>query len=401
MKRIIAFLLVLTAGTALSAQELQFSGYFNSGLGIVGTDSGAPLSVRAFGNDAQANGFRFLLNGAFTNAVATAGASFRFQSQATTYAQSGANPPTALGYFSLPYAYGWVTFFKGLVHIKAGIVDDATWSSAGYLLGRSGGDQGEGLGALLRISPVTGLDLGFGAYAISLRGGPDNSFLAKTTFGGTVELDDIKYTFNLGFTIPELLRFVASFRTKNASGVAVAETSRALAGISILAVKDLTAILEGEFNRLTDFSNTGAIGVYETLGYKLGGLGFGLRAAEYLSQAANTDLAVEIAPWVEYAFGNIAPRLDVTYYLGGTAPITTGGNYGRLFGYNAVTYNTGNRLINFRPSVKFNVGTAFVELGDIIYLSKTAAVAAAGAAPASAGTDTLWNVFYVDFKWSF
>jgi hypothetical protein len=152
----------------------------------------------------------------------------------------------------------------------------------------------------------------------------------------------------------------------------------------------LTAILEGELDKLQDFSNSGAISVYETLGYKLGNLGFGLNAAEYLSQAANADLAVEIAPWVQYTLGNIVPRLDVVYFLGGTTPVTGGGHYGRLNGYaNPPSYNADNTVLSFRPSVKFNAGSAFVELGDVVYLITTAAA------------DSFWNVFYVDFKWSF
>ncbi|MDR1909959.1 MAG: hypothetical protein LBQ35_08625 [Spirochaetaceae bacterium] len=387
MKRIIVFLLVLAAGTALSAQEFKWSGYFNSGLGVVATDvEGIDLFAKAFGNDAEQNGFRFRLNGDFTNADANAGVSFRFQAQATTFAQNAAaTATTALGYFSLPYAYGWLKFLNGIITVKGGIVDDGTWNSAGYLLGRPGGDQSEGLGALLRISPVTGLDLGAGAYVNSLLGGGANNFLALP-FGDGKELDDVKYTFNLGYTVPDLLKVVASFRPESATGNAA--SSRAIIGVSILAVPGLTAILEGELDKLQDFSNIGTISVYETLGYKIGDLGFGLNAAEYLTQVDGADISIEAAPWVSYTLGNIVPRLDVTYFLGGTTTVASANTYGRLTSY-ATSPDADNRVLSVRPSVKINVGSAFVELGDVVYLVNTAAA------------DSFWNVFYVDFKWSF
>jgi hypothetical protein len=396
MKRIIAFLLVLAAGTALSAQELKWGGYFNSGLGVVGTDSGPSLGIRAFGNDAQVNGFRLRLDAAYTNADANAGANVRLQAQ-NTVNNAGSNPATALGYFSLPYAYGWVKFLNDIVTIKGGIVDDGTWNSAGYLLGYNGGDQGEGLGALLRISPVTGLDLGFGAYVISLLGGAANNFLARPSFDSKVDIDDVKYTFNLGFTVPKLLKVVASFRPESVTGNAA--SSRAIIGVSILAVPGLTAILEGELDKLQNFSDAGIINIYETLGYKIGSLGFGLNAAEYLSRVTGDDLGLQIAPWVDYALGSIVPRLDVVYFIGGGLTVTSGGSYGRLTGFpppaqksatvTTTQYDTDYTVLSFRPSVKFNVGSAFVELGDAVYLVNTPA------------TDSIWNVFYVDFKWSF
>jgi hypothetical protein len=425
MKRILTLLVVLTAGTALFAQEFKWSGYFNSGLGIAASDaSGAEPYLRVFGVDAGQDGFRFRLNGAWTNAEGTAGLNFRFQSQASVFTAGttpisttvttdvttiiGGNPETGTGtgtgtgtaaytdfnYFSLPYAYGWVKALDGVITASGGIVDDGTWDTGGFILAnRDGGDQGEGLGALLKVSPITGLDLGFGAYAVSINSGSANNTLALP-LNSRPKLYDVKYTANLGFTLPDVFRINASFRSKNTSGGtsnSAANTSRIVFGVKVLALKDLTAILEVEANKLDDFSDSGLFAVYETLGYKLGDLQFGLNAGQYVSKvAAQPDFSLEIDPWVSYALGSIVPRLDIVYFQGGgPGPVSTD-KYGRG-NVHSVTYNSTQDVLSFRPSVKFNIGSTSVEVGDAVYLNNYIGDAA----------DSIFNVFYVDFKWSF
>jgi hypothetical protein len=384
MKKSVVFLLVLTAGTALFAQEFKWSGYFNSGLGLLVTDQGGVHPyLRAYGVDAGQNGYRFRLNGALTTAGGAAGLNFRFQSQATL----------ADGYLSLPFAYGWVKALDEVLTVKGGIVDDATWDTGGALPAYfTGGDQGEGLGALLKISPVTGLDFGFGAYAISIGAGGTNNTLGFSPFNIKVHYYDVKYTVNLGWTLEDIIRVNATFRTPNKTGVLSAQTSRAVLGLKVLAVKDLTAILEVEANTLENFSNVGLITIYETLGYKFGDFQVGLNAAEFISQATGKDFATELAPWVSYAFGNIVPRLDLVYFYGGSWNRNASGTndaYGR-FAYTNLN-DAKQDVLSIRPSVKFNAGPAFVELGDVIYFNNVF----------SDGADSLYNVFYVDFKWSF
>ncbi|MDR1100691.1 MAG: hypothetical protein LBL28_09435 [Treponema sp.] len=375
MKRILTFLLVLTAGTALFAQEFKWSGYFNSGLGIVASDTGGTPYLRTYGLDAGQNGLRLRLNGEWANTGGDAGFKVRLQAQATRVD----------GYFSLPYAYGWVKALNGIFTFSAGIVDDATWDAGGVVLTwTTGADQGEGLGALVKISPLAGLDIGFGAYVSSIQGGGANNVLALP-FNTPLDLDDVKYTVNLGFTLPEVLRLNATFRTANAAG-GTGTSSRALAGFKVLAVPNLTAILETEFNNLEDFGNTGLIGVYETLGYKTGSLNFGLNAAEYISRAAGADFSVELDPWVSYAFGGIVPQVDIVYFFGGAWNPDAYGRYIYANGNDA-----GQDVLSIRPAVKFNIGSVFVELGDVLYFNNIF----------TDGADTLYNVFYVDFKWSF
>jgi hypothetical protein len=236
MKRIVTFLLVLAAGTGLFAQELKFDGYFNSGLGAVTTDrkdaSGKKIDpyLTAFGVDAWQPGYRFRLNGAYTNEAANAGVRFRFQSQAVDLGGSGLS-------LSFPYIYGWVKLLDGVFTISGGLVDDGTWDTGGPLLNRNGLDQGEGLGALVKISPIAGLDLGVGAYVVGTQGGGANNVLTRP-LNSRLDLDDAKYTFNAAYTLEDVLKVTGTLRLENETNVnptavppAAPQSSRAIAGV--------------------------------------------------------------------------------------------------------------------------------------------------------------------------
>jgi hypothetical protein len=394
MKRILIFLLILTAGTGLFAQGLKINGYFNSGLGVIATnrDGVNPNpAFTAFGVDSWQPGYRFRLNGAYTNGANNAGVKFRFQSQGVIQ-QSGALSGAS---FTIPYVYGWVSFIDNVITLNGGLVDDATWDTGGVLLGRNGADQGEGLGALVKISPIEGLDLGVAAYGISARNGTDQAANVPFDVPG-FGMDDVKYVANFGYTVPDLLKIIATFRTANSStGITKTQSSRAIAGIGLLAVENLTALVEAELNNLQNFSNTGTISFYETLGYRPGDVGFGLNAGQHLSQSsAQSDMGLEFAPWIDITLGSVVPRLDLVYFLGGTADLLAPQvrSYHRV-GYKP-TYNTNVDVLSVRPSVKFNIGddgATFIEMGDVVYFANVLTNSA----------KSLTNVFYVDFKWSF
>jgi hypothetical protein len=425
------------------AQEIKFDGYVNTGIGILSTDAKvadgtgsktADIKVVPFGVDSEQAGYRFRLNGSYVGEDGNSGAKFRLQAQSKIGDAAGAP-------LSIPYAYGWGSFLNKVLTVSGGLVDDGTWTSPGFL----GDDQGEGLGALVRASPVEGLNLGAGAYVISPQGGSNNNVIiipaGKTTTAVTdftkidIGLDRLKYTFNAGYTLPELLKLTFTFRTANQTGNVTSkfddsatevfngnnETSRLIFGAQVLLVKDLTAVVEVEADKLED---TGAdkdkdnidFNLYETLGYKLGDLAFGLNAVQYIrvEKDADKDLGLHLNPWVSYTLGSIVPRLDLNYFLAGTAttaiadagasPPTLaalGAKYHRkVFAYKDNGDADDLSVIAFRPSVKFNVGKGFIEIGDLIAV-------AAGPDGAFADADdpqrssSFDNVFYVDFKWSF
>jgi hypothetical protein len=448
--------LVMTGG--LAAQELKFDGYLNSGIGIVSTDTKVPdgagtktadTKVSAFGVDSESPGWRFRLNGSYTNEAKTAGARLRLQSQRTL-------DGSGTGLFSLPYAYGWFSFLDNIFTVYGGLVDNSTWQTADFLFND---DAGEGLGALVKISPIDGLDLGVGAYAISQQSGGSNNTLvvpnnghytpagadpdadpAKT--GGTTSTsfsnlnigpDRLKYTFNAGYTLPDLFKANLIFRTKNQAGggsivtedvtgkevfAGNQETSTLIFEARVLAVKNLTGILVAQVDKLEDFDKTGTFTLYETIGYKTGDLGFGLNAAQYFSRqkyaATETtdekpyDTGLHFNPWVSYTIGSIVPRLDLNYFLAGvgitgdgSSPIPGNSYHRKVFAYKSNAADDPLSVFAIRPSVKFNIDSkTFVEIGDLIALANGPEGSFRDADDAKKASN-FSNVFYIDFKWSF
>ncbi|MDR2370709.1 MAG: hypothetical protein LBD71_04450 [Treponema sp.] len=433
--------LLVTAGLGLSAQEIKFDGYLNSGFGVVITDRQAPKGplpadgsrtvspyITAFGVDSEQWGYRFRLNGSFTGESKNYGAKFRLQGQSKSTGDS--YPP-----FTLPIAMGWASAFNGILTMNAGIIDDGTWASGGGILND---DMGEGLGGLLKVSPVKALDLGFGVYGISTDSGGNNSRLTKGLDKNRVEVYYAKYTLNLGFTLPETFKFTATWRNMNnaggSSGASLGtgrdETSKMIIGARMLAVKNLTAVLEAELDNLQDFRETktgekngwgvpltaganssGKFNLYETIGFKTGDLGAGLNAAQYFSlQKKVTDgdnktgPGLRFNPWVSYSLGGVVPRLDFVYFAAGKINGSDNDDEGKFHrkGYDP-TYFTGDSVVTIRPSVTFNVGNAALEIGDAVNIENNHTKKYYGSSTrADDRRDRrITNILYVDCKWSF
>lgn len=395
---VIALMTAVLTG-AIFAQELRFDGYLNSGLGVVSVGDNDPI-LKAMGVDSEQHGYRFRLNGSYQNEDKNAGVRFRFQSQGTI----------SNGYFALPYVYGWVSFFDNRLSLSAGIVDDTTWETVDWWLKD---DVGEGLGLLLKASPIDGLNLGVGAYLISQQGSGSNNILS-TDAGNLPQfrdiklpLDEVKYVFSGSYTVPKVLRIGATFRTENNAGwdsINRQETSQLIGELRILAVSNLTAVIVANFDKLEDFEDSGDIMFSETFAYKFNDqFSLGLNAVQLLY-----NRTTEYAPgllfnvWGSYAFGSVVPRLDVVYFMGGRSRTTTAVSNGdyqyhrRGFQAQAKAASADAvSVLSARPSVRINLDNrTFLEIGDIINYDMGKG--------AYGGEDTLFsNVFYVDVKWSF
>jgi hypothetical protein len=408
------------AASGVFAQEIKFDGYFNSGVGLIlsnrreirdGNEETVEPRFKAFGVDSEQWGYRFRLNGSFINKDENAGVKFRIQSQSRTDRN---------GWIGLPYAYGWVSFFDKKFTLNGGIVDNGTWSSGGIL----DEDQGEGLGILASASPIQGLDLGVGAYLISTQGGSNNNSLFEDGDGlinfGEVNIspENIKYTFNAGYTMPDLFKLSATYRLKNKAGgaghtsYAVSdyqyggrdESSRAIIAARLFMVKNLTAIVEAEIDKIENFDTLGKVNLFETLGYNVGNLSVGLNMVQYLTRNEKADdPGLRFNPWVSYAVRNIVPRLDLVYFNAGTlegvSSTSDDWKYYRK-GY-AVNNNKDYHTLTARPSAKINLDSkTFLEIGDAVsyIIGPDKSFAQAGNPD---NNTRLINVVYVDFKWSF
>ena len=387
MKRIFCVLIVVFAITAtVFSQDFKFSGYMNYGLGIETTNDGDDTKsfLRSTGVDSEQHGGRFRLNGSYSNEDKTAGADLRFQLQGGS---GSANPPFGgrdTYQLGLAYAYGWIRPIE-MVQVKAGIVADSTFETAGPIL-RDDAGGGHGLGLFVKVTPIEGLDVGAGAYSRSSDGSNGNNQVKD--IGAVTDLYKAKYIFGAAYTMPEVFKFNLSFRSFNDAGVSSRNPARLIGELQLLMVENLTAIVEMELNDLWNkedkfdqFKDFGTFTIFETLAYKIDDLRFGLNAAQYFNNSdavskTNTDkpeLGLRFNPWVSYALadGKMVPRLDAVYFLhGGRASSTDASKYDRRYDVGP-NYTKDAYIFNVRPSVKFFIDnrTTF-EIGDVFMYSK-------------------------------
>lgn len=301
-KLLIALLALSVAGVAFAADPaLTFSGYVNSGLQYKMGDGNAD-ALSAYAQDADVNGYRFNLDGAFVNG--DYGVNFRLRAQGApsdtyladkdgvTLYDTGAK--IASNYPFLAYGYGWANLFGGMAKVKAGLVDDGAWATAGDI----GDDVGEGTGVLFQVMPMAGVNVGFGMY------GTDN-------FGGSVRtFGDATYTAGFAYSMPNLLGIQASYKYNQG------HADMALMGLTISAVPKLSANVELKLESLNKFSDKGLSTIVETLSYDLTPIMAGVTSYQWITQADVDDtFGYKVNPWVSYAFGNFLPKLSVTYLV--------------------------------------------------------------------------------------
>jgi hypothetical protein len=443
-KKIIAFtaLLAVFLNAGLWAQELKFDGYLNSGLGVVidNNEDHDPY-LKAFGVDSESNGYRFRLNGSYTNEVKNAGARFRLQGQRRI---------DQAGYLSMPYLYGWMSFLENKITLTGGLVDDGTWTSADWWWND---DAGEGLGLLLKAEPVKGLILGFGAYTISQQSGGGNNWLqytpitvgtdkdtgATTYTPGTNRLpnfneitlkpEDVKFTVNAAYTMPDTFRLGVIFRTKNKAGWTGTrylenddyeyggreESMFVQSELRILAVKNLTAVIVGTFDKLEKFDKRGNMMFSETFAYKMDNLNIGLNAVQFMyNRTDSKDEKIDynpgllFNPWVSYTIDNVVPRLDLVYFMGGRSKFGSSSpeNQWERRGFanvaKAKDAEDDYSVFSARPSVKINLDSkTFLEIGDMINYDMAVKDGAYKDSGDAKKNSLFSNVFYIDMKFSF
>jgi hypothetical protein len=395
MKKFILIVVLIITMTGISgfhgtvsAQELKFDGYINSGLGFVTSDiDGSDPFLKTFGVDSEQNGYRLRLNGSYTNEANNAGIKFRLQSQAGLTNSSRE-------FISLPFAFGWVNFLDNKLSVNAGIIEDNTWTTGDFWLASDSVSDFAGLGALIKITPVDGLIFGLGAHTIGRRGGGDNNTLAKTSFGEKINLEDARITFHAVYTMKDVFRIGASYRTESSVGTAV--TSKLYGDFRYLGIKDLTAIFATSVDNLgDDFDKTGTIILSETFAYKMDNINFGLNAVQFLYNDKAKDTGMLFNIWGSYTINNIIPRLDLVYFMGGRSnfidyadipnPVFTWHRKGF-----AATQNKDHSLISIRPSIRLNLDNkTHLEIGDMINIDN------------NDSDSIINNVFYIDLKWSF
>jgi hypothetical protein len=173
----------------------------------------------------------------------------------------------------------WGKLFDGLVTVRAGIGDDYTIATTDW---NSFGNTDGSYGIYVDLAPVAGLDIGY-FQPIPTNTVPDLSAMSNGVIvGAAYTIKDIA-SIQLGAKL-------AQFQTA-AAGTAI------YFGAKVLAVKDLTAILEGQ---ATLEKGATPIVLYENLGYTMGALSITARVGEKMDSTAATTFQWGVEPIVTY-----------------------------------------------------------------------------------------------------
>ena len=422
MSRIFALTVFILLTGVLYPHDFALASYFNSGIGIVsGSHAETDAFLKTFGVDSEQNGYRFRLDASYTAKNENAGLRIRFQSQSRL----------DYGYFSMPFVYGWLSFFNDIVYVAAGIVDDNTWQTADWWIHD---DVGEGLGLLLKITPVAGLDFGIGAYLISQQSAGQNNILRFGTFlpnfgSITPKINDAKYVFSASYTMPGVFRLSAAFRRENKAGWdgeldtdrygyiynGRQESAQLIGELRFLKIENLTAVAAVSLDRLEDFSESGNIILSQTFAYRFGSLTMGFNAVEFLYNRRDPlGKKIFFMPgllfnlWGSYNINNIVPRLDLVYFMGGRSRL--GGDETFLWHHRAFvnrevlsgSIDRSPSVFSARPSVMFNLSsrTSF-QIGNMFNYDYGNWDGAYGDSGDTAKRSRISNVFYIDFRWNF
>ena len=422
---IVLFVLFLLMIGNVYSQELRFDTYFNSGIGIVySSSSDVDTFYKAFGADSEQNGYRFRLNGSVTSEARNAGLRFRLQSQSRL---------NQSGYFSMPFVYGWLRLFNDIVYVAGGLVDDSTWQTTDWWIND---DVGEGLGVLVKVTPLTGLDFGFGLYLISQQAAGNNNILNHGGFlpnfaNITPKVEDAKYVLSGSYTIPDIFYLGVSFRTKNKAGWngtldidrwgyiydGRQESSQLIGEFRFLAVKNLSAVAAVSLDKLENFDAEGNTIFSQTFVYRLDDIMLGFNAAEFFYNRRN-PLGRKISHnpgfmfnlWGSYYTNNITPRLDLTYFYGGRSKL--GGDETYMWHRRGFVNdemhkidsndNRSRSVFSARPSVRFNLlNGIFLEIGNMFNYDFGNFNNAYGDSSDPQKDYLISNVFYIDLRWTF
>jgi hypothetical protein len=358
MKKALVVLLILAVAGGAFAQGWAFTGYADTGIGIFfRQDEGA--RAKLVSRDAGVDGNRVQFAGAYTAEAKDYGFSFRLRSE------NGGSP-------SLNYGYGWLSGLGGIVTGYAGVIDnDLAGINTGDLI--FDGRGGEGLGLYTVIKPISVLSVGFGAFG---------------TNTDTIWPQQLKYSGGLAVTLPDLAKFVVSFRNANKVGTVgtttfeteagIGNDAQVAAGVNILAVQGLKASVAGVLNRVEEFGDLGVIRIFETAEYTAiqnltVGLGLweafvtGGDAKDAFKLNYGDDPSLSFRAWVYVSYGlldgKIVPRLDVNYLMGGYWDNEDRIHFDDRFNPN---FDSKANLFSIRPSVGFQVTkNAWFELGYI------------------------------------
>jgi hypothetical protein len=297
MKKALVALLILAVAGGVFAQDLTFSGAVDTGLTIAIPSGDDDPYVQLYHDDAGPA--RVRLNGAFS--LDNYGLKFRFQN---TYNKSGDAVVAA-------YAFVYANFLNDILTLSAGRIDGNAWGTPGDF------DSGwDGVtGARFEIKPIEGLNFGFALKAVAA---DDKLYTISQFFQETVI--GVKYDSDL-FTAVAAVQLDSDADAPDADGnnqyVAGGngdpDELGILYGVSIKAVPNLTAAIDGAVTNLGKYDPKGVIEIHEKLGYAISDpLNVGLTMVQKLYGQSDKDPYLKFDPWVSYQINDpLKAQLDI------------------------------------------------------------------------------------------
>jgi len=280
MKRVLVVLLALVMGAGvLFAADPQFKwqGWIRTGVGVVSADTGTTFMSYDYdrvGTD------RIRLAFSWTSADAVVGFYSRLSLSDEVWLHATAN---TAGFHRI---YGWASLFKGMLKVKAGLLDDYTVATADW---NGFGNCDAKAGMYFNFVPMAGLNIGFFQVI-------PNDW--KTT---PVDVADFYNgdMVGLAYAIPNIgalqLGAILDSTPDATSGTAV------YFGFNFTGVKGLTAILE---SKVAFYDGSTPMWLEQNVGYAMGALTAGARFGETYD---GTNFYWGVEPIVSYKLnGNLS-----------------------------------------------------------------------------------------------
>jgi hypothetical protein len=220
------------------------------------------------------------------------------------------------GTLNFPRWNVWGKLFNGLLTIKGGQGDDYGVATKDWnVYGSTDGENAVGPGISFMLTPITGLNILF--------------FQKIPAVSSPMNLDGDLV--GASFTMPNLVSVQAGVNLLSTQSASTG--NKVYFGLSVTAIPDLTAILEGQASL---FTGQTPIQLNQYIAYTMGPLTVGARIGEYLDSAV-TDWGIE--PTVTFKVdGNFALNAIVNVYQYDNRPyrVSAGNPTGNTVG--AVTF---------------------------------------------------------------
>ena len=345
---LLAFALVGALAVAQDAPTLKLSGYLNTGVKVT-TNDGTTQTI--FGDDAGANWGRFDLNGAYATETSGVTWSLRVQDPEGAKNTSGYAP-------AIKYAYAWSKFANGLVTVKAGSVDDGTFTTVGDI----GDDFADDKSILAIVTPVAGLNLGASWYL--------------PVGGGSTPLG---YAFHAAYTADKLASVQANVK------IADSKVTDSIVSIGVLALDKLTLALENKTTGWAYYATTGALATDLNVGYAVtDALSVGLLSYVYTwgsdvkfpqdnAGKADAPLGYSVKPSVSYTIDPvISVGANVKYAKGPQGTPSKDAldaivDLATIDAFLATGYTNDASFFEVNPSVTFTLSPAAKIITGVVY----------------------------------